>query len=801
MTSLTFDAATQKSPTTRLPHVSGSRKGRGRHADDPRPPARRRVALAALLLAQAPMLLDLDIPGVRPALAFLTLLALPTWVLYRRAGLPGDTEVVRFLHAFGASLLALVVVGLVINTVLPVFGIDRPLAPVVIGLTWLGLDAVLLMWRREVPLVEHVSARRAAERVWAARADLAEAAAVVAVVLAILGAIRLNNGAGGGLALVAHLIAAATVAALFLRQGTLGRDVRVLFLLSTALLLATSLRGWGITGHDIQAEYYAFSLTDGAQHWTMDVLQNAYNACLSVTILPTVLVQATALSGVTIFKVVLQLVFALVPVIVYLVSRRFVPRRLALTGVVFLVGFPAFSTDMPYLVRQEVAFLFVALLLLAATEPGGNPWFKRALVAVFGVGVVLAHYSTTYLLLLGLVAGLAFLGAAWLLAMVTRRGADRRPLVLLSPVVVAFLAAVSVLWAGPVTDTGSHAEDVARSTIAAILGQAEDSPGSSDLSFSILGGDDASARARMNMYVDETMGLRKDAPRDILLIKEPGRTAVRPTLVEADRAPLTPAGELLDGIGVDPGDVAVVARIACAVLLQVFLLLGVWRVVLARRRNAAHERVSPEVGALVLGLMAALGLVVVVPGLSVEYGVLRAFLQTMLLLAPVAALGMWWLLERVGRATTAWMVGVPVAILLVLTAAAPSLLGGNPAKLALHNKGLYHDRYVAADSDKVAAERLVDVPDRSDGLPKVITSRNQVLRVLTAGLPAEEVVDRIFPTLLHTHSYVFVEARLTKQREATIFYSGDRITYKYPLGQLDRRLNLVYSSGASRIYR
>ena len=805
MNALALDSTTahDESPTVTLPPLDAP--DLGRHREGRRPAVGPVAATAALLVAQTPMLLDLDIPVVRPALAFLTLLAIPTLVLHRRARLPGDTAAARLLHAFGLSLLVLVVGGLAVNTVLPLLGLDRPLAPTVIGLAWLGLDAALLHWRRHVPLVGAVRVRQVAARAWAARADLAEGLAGLAVVLAVLGAIRLNNGAGGGVALAAHLLVAAAVLALLRREGTLGRDLRVLYLVGAALLLATSLRGWGITGHDIQAEYYAFSLTNDAQHWSTDVLQNAYNACLSVTILPTVLAQATGLSGGTVFEVVLQLVFALVPVTVYLVSRRYVPRRLALAGVVFLVAFPAFSVDMPYLVRQEVAFLFVGLLLLAGTQPlaGAGPRAQRALVAAFGVGVVLAHYSTTYLMLLGLLVGLGLVGGAWLLAKVMRRDTGHRPLVLLSPLVVGLIAAVSVLWAGPVTDTGSHAQDVARNTIAAIFGRGEDRPGSSDVSFAIFGGEDASPRARMDLYVEETMELRRAAPRDLLLIDDLGPAEKRPRIVEADRAPLTPVGERLDEVGVDPGTLADLARLASAVLLQLFLVVGVWRVVRARRRGdpETSPEVSTEVVALVLGLMAALALVVVVPSLSVEYGVLRAFLQTMLFLAPVAALGMGWLLERLGRATGAWMVGVPVAVLLVLSAAAPSLLGGNPAKLALHDDGLYHDRYVVPDSDRAAADRLVGAPDGSGALPKVITSRHQVLRILNAGLPEGEVVDRIFPTLLHTGSYVFVDAHLARQHEETIFYSGDRITYKYPLRELDRRLHLVYTSGASRIYR
>ena len=87
------------------------------------------------------------------------------------------------------------------------------------------------------------------------------------------------------------MLAAAALLALLLRTGqTIVRDAWVLGLVAAGLLLATSLRGWAITGHDIQAEYLAFRLTNDAQNWQMSSLPSAYNACLSVNILPTVLV-------------------------------------------------------------------------------------------------------------------------------------------------------------------------------------------------------------------------------------------------------------------------------------------------------------------------------------------------------------------------------------------------------------------------------------------------------------------------------------------------------------------------------
>lgn len=818
MTALPYEALATEDPSARtmtLPPVREPVPGRESGGGDRPRPAGLLVALLLLAVAQTVVALDIDVPVVRPVIATFTMLGLPTLVLYRRSGLVVDGPLVRGLYALGASLLGLLLVSLVMNGLLPLVGLGRPLAPAVLGVTWFLVDALLLGWRRSVPLLPAVDVRDLARRAWDARLEPAQALAFAAVPLAVVGAIRLNNGASGGVALTAHLLAVAALLVLLLKNGSRGRDARVLFLLAATVLLATSLRGWGITGHDIQVESYVFGLTSDARHWSMGLFENAYTACLSVTLLPTVLTEATGVSGLVFFKVVAQLLFALVPVTVYLVSRRFVGRRLALVGVSFVVAFPTFHSDMPYLVRQEVAFLFLGLLLLAATEPGWNPWLRRGAVGFFGVGVVLSHYSTTYLLILGLLGGLLLLGVLELLHRATGRPTDREPLVLLHPATVAVLVGTALLWTGPMTHTGGHATQVAKDAVLTLLGQAEDGPGSSDVSFSLFGGTEMSERERLDRYVAETMDIRSEHPHRLALVKDPGPKHTEPELLEVDEAPLTPIGRALDGVGVDTGDVVVGARLGTAALLQVLLLSGVVWLVLGRWRALVSRDVvstssttgtgpptaSREVVCVVGGVMGALGLVVLIPSLSVEYGVLRAFLQTMLFAAPVAAVGLWWLLGLARRRTTVWLVGVPVAAVVVLTSVGPALLGGGPAKLALANAGLYHDRYIVADSDVVAAERLAEAPDTSGEMPKVLTSRHQAPRVVNAGVPIGEVHDRTFPTLLNVGSYVFADARLTTTREETVFYTGDRISYRYPLGDLDRLLDLVYSAGSSRVYR
>jgi hypothetical protein len=692
-------------------------------------------------------------------------------------------------------------VGLLVNTVVPLVGTDRPLTPSVLGITWFALDAALLSWRRRIPLVTRAELASLRQRAWEARLEPAQAVGVVALLLAVVGAVRLNNGAEGHVAVVAHLLVLVALFLLLRSRGSLGRDTWTIFLVSAALLLATSLRGWGITGHDIQAEYYVFSLTADAQHWSMDLLQNAYTACLSVTLLPTLLAEVTGLSGVVWFKVGLQVAFALVPVLLFLTFRRLVPRRLALVAVALVIAFPTFNTDMPYLVRQEIAFVFVALVLLAATEPAAAPWFKRGLAALFGVGVVLSHYSTTYLLLLGLGGGLVLLGL--LLLVGRRRGwqRDGSPLVLLHPVTLGLLAATALAWTGPVTGTGSHPLDVARDAITSVFDRSSRDAGSSDRNFFLLGGGGPSERERLDEFVEGTLELRKEVPRELPLIKNPGPVDTRPDLVEPDEAPVTPAGRVVEGVGLDLGALVGAARLAAALLIQGLLAVGVWTLLRNRFGRRTPGKVSLEVLCTVLGVGGALGLVVLIPRLSVEYGVLRAFLQSMLVLAPVAAVGLWVVLGWVRRQTPTWLAAVTLLVVAVLTSVLPALFGGGPARVALANAGLYFDRYVVPDSDRLAAERIAIAPDASGQLPKVLAPRHQSIRLVTAGVPAEEVADRTFPTLLNVNSYLFADALMTREEEDTIFYQGDRITYRYPLGQISRLMDLVYSAGDSRVYR
>ena len=363
-------------------------------------PRVRRVfaAFAALIMAlvvNVMVFAHVDLPIARPVLGFWFMVVFPAYLLYTSSAWRRCSLQERLGYSVAAVLLVLMAAGLLINAVLPLAGVQRPLdpGPIIIVVDLMNLS--LYVYRIRYP-------DRIRPRVSFAEFSKQEfrllVAAVLTVVLAVFGANQLNNGASGNVTLIALAIAAVIgiFSVRWLRYTRESVMSAVIYLVSLGLLLTTSLRGWYVTGHDIQQEYLVFQLTEVHGHWSMAYFQDAYNACLSITILPTELGQIINVDSPYIYKLFFQLIFALCPVLVYALARRYFNRGVATLAVAFFVGFPTFFTDMPFLNRQEMALLFVAVGMLAATNPVWSFRRRQVSLGLAGLGAEVSHYSTMY---------------------------------------------------------------------------------------------------------------------------------------------------------------------------------------------------------------------------------------------------------------------------------------------------------------------------------------------------------------------------------------------------------------------
>jgi uncharacterized membrane protein len=793
-----------------------------RRGDDP--PEPRRIsrgqvlgAIAAFQVAATVMTLaGVAVPFVSAVIGFAAVVGVPvTLIALARPG-RGLAEIV--VLSVPLALGALMVTGLAMNTLLPHLGVAEPLAlrPVVLGVDvmCLLLGAALRRHYRVTYLITLPTLSRSECRILVASATT--------VLMAVMGANRLNNDAGGGVTLVMLCVAALVLGVATWRCDRLSPWVLfgAIYLVSLALLLMTSLRGWYITGHDVQREFIVFQLSSSRGIWNMSFYPDAYNACLSITVLPTMLSRWIPIDPAYIFKAIYPLLFAVCPVGVALLAKRFSSTRIAVVSATLFVGFVTFFQDMPMLNRQAIAFLFFIAALLVAFNPSIGLRTRQVWLGVLGIGLVLSHYSTTYMTIGFFVVAFLARQVARVVAWVATRlvGRDRasssiigrrvagspldprqlRAPAAISIVPIVVIAAFAFVWAGPLTHTDRGLVGTVSSVVDSIRGDG-DNLRSNDAAYGIVGGAEVSPQQRLDATVSAEMRETRKARASgeyysISALREAPTRAV-----SISNLPETPLGRAVSRI-IPVSVLNAALRQGASLGLQLFLLVGLVVIALGRRRLV---RVTSEFYFLACGLIVVIAIQLVAPILTVEYGILRSFQQGLMVFDVFIVAGIAALVPRVspGKKVAA-AAAASLILFLSTTGVIPQLLGGYPPQMHLNNDGLYYEIYYLHPEELAATGWLRDrtaVTKKGDIQAEVQTDRYTFTRFQS---PQQlSPINDILPPLLRTDSYVFLGYSNVTRSQSTTAIASDLVTYEYPIRFLDEHKDLVYSTDGSRVYR
>ena len=764
------------------------------------------LSCAMVVVTNVLVLTGTRVAFVGAALGWWLIVVYPTYLLSTTRVWERVTGLERVLYSLGVVLLTLVVGGLLLDVILPHVGVARPLSlvPVLIMVDGLVVGLMCWRWRRGAIMGNWLPAARSVRT----RELQVLVLSALCVPLVVTGANRLNNGAGDMVSLVG--LAGVVVAfGLLVWWRAAIRDTIVsivVYLLGLSLLLSTSLRGWYITGHDVQHEYTVFQLTKDNGIWNIASFRDAYNACLSITILPTEVWQLVRVDDPYIFKVFFQLLFATCPVMVYLLARRYCSKHVAILAVVYFVSFPTFFTDMPFLNRQEIAFVFLGLAYLALTRRQWSARHRRLIVIVYGVGMGLCHYSTIYVFI-------GTLGIAWILERVATllersRRQDRGPrhgtrvgwsdaTRIVTPVVIVSLALVAFLWGAVITQTTGGVKATVEEALPQVFGTSGGNY-SVDTSYGLLFGRGPSPQQLLHQYRAQTLSERKsDFPGTYLPLSEVD--TVKTPLVAAASLPLTRLGKLLSDAHVSAATLNNVVRELAAKGEQVFIVIGfvAWGFARWRRRQFGRDFFFLSLASVVM-----VGAITVLPGLSVSYGLLRAFQQALFLVAPVLVYGSIFLFQPLGRVWATRAAGAVALVILFSTIGLmPQLLGGYPAQLNLNNSGVYYDAYYVHGQEIAALDWLGQQPGTlPTGVQADLTSDRWTFKN-PADISEGQVVTDFYPTLLRRSTWVVLGYSTVHTGVSWFVENGDLIPYKYPVAVLKTSKDLVYDNGGTRIYK
>lgn len=722
------------------------------------------------------------------SLLFLCLVLLPGVALLRLLRITPRTISVGILYSFGLGILVLMISGLLANQILPLFGVVRPLEFWWSLGAWSNVTAIIIalgILRNKSPLkFKKWLPQNISRHVW-----VLVVVSLLLLSISVAGAFRLNNGGDGLFAMIALGIATGLIIYTFLLRRRLPEGILVwlIFSMSLTILLMTSLRGWDIMGHDIEREFRVFTLTHMHGLWNIGLDRDPYNACLSITILPEILSRLMDVSGLVIFKVVLQIVFAACPAVIYVLLRHYMPKLAALTGCLLFICYPTFINDSAMLTRQGVAYLFFALALLVLINKTQDAKYK-ILFVLCSMGAILSHYSTAYMFVaLFAVAVLCKLLVTWW------RSYRRKPLPqairksVLSPFFAIFLFALTFAWYTQVTETSSGLFVTIKKSLSNIPEVFSSDNRSSDTSTALLFASNKTQADLYQSYLTNTQPRTEaDATKNLQYI---------PTLVD-DSLPLTLLGEKARSIGIDPSIITTL-RQNFAKVLQVLAVLGVLYATYRLLRRKRPDTFGTDFTCLGLAGIALLALLVVLPVLSINYGVLRAFQQALIFLL----LPMMLLLVEVGRrinlrAITVISTTGIVLLFLLFTGMFAQLLGGVSPSLSMNNQGLYYGLYAAPEADA-----------RSYAWMKAHIGRNQDVRVANFNRALMHdpkypfTRSGILPSQIESNTYVYLDQAQVETQKVYAYYESSPLIMTFPLDYYDQSKNLIYSTASTRVYR
>jgi uncharacterized membrane protein len=710
---------------------------------------------------------------------------LPGRALLRLLRIALRTFSARVLYSFGLSLLVLMLSGLLANYVLPLLGVARPLELPGALIVWDVITAMIIVasaLTNHIPV--NVQAWPAASFKWPA--CLLIFSSIFLPAGAVLGAFRLNNGGDALVAILTLCYAALLIAYVFVLRRRLSDGLLTwfIFLVGLTVLLMTSLRGWDIVGHDLEREFRVYTQTHMLGIWKVGLHRDPYNACLSITILPQMFSQLLGVSGLVVFKLILQVIFAACPAVIFILLRQYAPKLGALVGTMLFICYPTFINDSAMLTRQGVAYLFFALALVVVSNHAQKMRYK-ILFSLCALGAVLSHYSTAYMFVALFTAAVMCKPClTWWQNRKRQKSTPRARTVLSAPFALLLLA-MTFLWYSQITGTSGGLTQTVAKSVANIPSIFSDDNKSSDTSSALVFANKKTSTDLYSSYLNTSHHGHTSKVANALQYM-PG--------LASDSLPLTPLGRRLLAVGINPSLVATL-RQNFAKILQVIALVGVLYATyrLLRRKSDALDLdfICLNVAGIVL-----LGLMVLLPVLSVNYGLLRAFQQILIfLILPITLL-----LVRVGRHLWSWLgttlVTFGMALLFLLfTGVFAQLLGGVSPALSTNNDGLYYGLYYSSAADAGSFRWLkTHVPGNSD-----VRAAN-FNRALMHDPEYPFSKTGILPTQADSDSFVYLDAAQVQTQRMYTYFDSSPLILTFPLEYYDSA-NQIYSTTTTRVYQ
>jgi len=362
-------------------------------------------ALKAILAIQCAMWITIaldaigfKIPIIRQFIGFIYLTFVPGILILRVLKIHQLGNIETILYTVGLSIAFLMFSGLFMNTVYPFFGISKPLTNLsfIITISIIVLVLCILSYVRDKDFSNPTIIN------FENLLSLPALFLLLIPFLSIFGT-YLFNFYNINLVIMVLLAIVAMVCIL------IGLDIFIpkklyslaVFIVSISLLYHRTLISMHLWGPDIQIEYYFANLVKIDSFWNSGIPNN-YNAMLSITMLGPIYSHMCNLSLIWVYKIIYPFLFSLVPLGLYRVFQKETDDKIAFLSSFFFMSVPVFFGEMIQLARQQIAEIFLVLLILLMVDKRIPKSKSSILFIIFGFSLTVSHYGLSYIYMFSL---------------------------------------------------------------------------------------------------------------------------------------------------------------------------------------------------------------------------------------------------------------------------------------------------------------------------------------------------------------------------------------------------------------
>ena len=336
----------------------------------------------------------LNIPLLRQIFGFIFLTFIPgfLFLLALRMNRLGLTE--KIVLSVGLSVAFSILFGLLVNSLLLAVGYTKPLStiPLLILFSTVTIILAIIAYVRNKEITFSPSNLELTTR--------EKAFLVVPALFPLLSIVgmRIMNLTDNNVFLMV-LLFVIPVYVIFIsfyrRQVPQRLYPSFILLISVSLVLMLSLRSNHLIGSDIHELYYTFQMTLDNLHWRI-MSPTLVDAILGTSLLPSVYHLFLNINQEYLYKVLYPLLFSISPLVVYIVSKKYIGNFYAflasfffMSQVVFLWAAGSSST--------VIAILFFTLAIMVLFHDGMDMFAKKLLFIILALSCLLSHYSTAYI--------------------------------------------------------------------------------------------------------------------------------------------------------------------------------------------------------------------------------------------------------------------------------------------------------------------------------------------------------------------------------------------------------------------